>query len=62
MNATDQIPTLPVLRVLGNFADVRPTIFTATGEQDHLPRWLAFCHLKVPMSGRIVSYGVRIDI
>ena len=24
MNATDQIPTLPALRTLGNLADVRP--------------------------------------
>ena len=25
---TDQIPTLPALRTLGNLADVRPTIYT----------------------------------
>ena len=33
---TDQSPTLPALRTLGNFADVRPTIFTETREQTPL--------------------------
>jgi hypothetical protein len=31
---TDQSPTLPALRTLGNFADVPPRIFTATAEQN----------------------------
>jgi hypothetical protein len=30
---TDQIQTFPALRTLGNLADVRPTIVTATREQ-----------------------------
>ena len=33
---TDQIPTLPALRTLGNLADVRPTIITDTREQTPL--------------------------
>ena len=34
---TDQIPTLPAHRTLGNLADVRPTIVTDTREQTPLP-------------------------
>lgn len=33
---TNQIPTLPALRTLGNLADVRPTIITDTREQTPL--------------------------